>query len=251
MTAFGGSWAQDGGSSALLTVSARGHGTSRPRAPAYATWSLIALTTAVYLIQLLADETRASELVLRYGVTPEIFTGGEPPFGGFPQLLTPLSSIFLHGSWDHLAGNMIYLWVFGDDVEEVLGPFRFALLYLISGVCGALGYVMVDGHATIALVGASGCVSGVIAAYLMLEPCEPVVIALPGLDVRLATYWAVGGWILLQLFQYLWHSDEETFSTLAQPGGIIGGAVAFWLLCPAGIKLFQCLPGGERSNDAT
>jgi membrane associated rhomboid family serine protease len=236
----------------LLTVSRRGHGTSRPRAAAYATWALIALTSAIYLIQSNTDETAASELVLRYGVTPEILGGGERPFGGFPPLLTPLTSLFLHGSWDHLVGNMIYLWVFGDDIEDVLGPFRFVLFYLVCGVCGALGYVAMDGHATIALIGASGCVSGVIVAYLMLKPCEPVVIALPRRDVRLAGYWAVGGWILLQLFQFLWHSDEESFSTLAQAGGVIGGIVAFWLLCPSGTKLFQCLPlSSNQSTDAS
>src|SRR5689334_12755237 len=159
---------------ALFAVSPRGHDESRSRTRAYATWALIALTVAVYVVQLLADETRASELVLRYGVTPEIFSGGERPFGSLPPLLTPLTSIFLHGSWDHLAGNMIYLWVFGDDIEEVLGPLRFVLLYLVCGVCGALGYVLMDSHATIALLGATGAVSGVIVAYLMLKPCEPL-----------------------------------------------------------------------------
>jgi membrane associated rhomboid family serine protease len=232
----------------LLTVSARGTGTgAQARTPAYATWSLIALTTAIYLIQLLVDETRAQELVLRYAVTPEIFSGGERPFGGFPPLLTPLTAMFLHGSWDHLAGNMIYLWVFGDDIEEVLGPFRFVLFYLVCGVCGALGYVLMDSHATVALLGASGCVSGVIAAYLMLKPCEPLEIALPGLDVRMAVYWAVGGWLLLQLFQFLWHSDEESFSTLAQAGGMLAGAIAFWGLSPRGTTLFRCVhPRDDR-----
>jgi membrane associated rhomboid family serine protease len=232
----------------LLAVATRGLGRSRPRAPAYATWSLIALTVAIYLVQVSADETQASELILRYGVSPEIFGGGERPFGAFPQLLTPLTSIFLHGSWDHLAANMIYLWVFGDDIEEVLGPLRFTLFYLLCGVCGALGYVAMDSHATIAVIGASGCVSGVIAAYLMLEPCEPVLIRLPGVDLHLATYWTVGSWILLQLFQFLWHSDEESFSTLAQAGGIIGGAIAFWALSPHGTRFFQCL---EPTRDGT
>lgn len=213
----------------------------RPRARPFATWALIALSVAVYAVQLLADETRASELVLRYGLTPEIFSGGERPFGGLPPLLTPLTAIFLHGSWDHLVGNMIYLWVFGDAIEEVLGPARFVLLYLVCGVCGALGYVAMDPQATVALLGASGNVSGVIAAYLMLKPCEPVTIALPRFNLQIANHWAVGGWILLQLFQYLWHGEEETFSTLAQAGGVIGGAVAFWLLCPRGTRLFQCV----------
>jgi membrane associated rhomboid family serine protease len=193
------------------------------------------------MLQLLADETRASELVLRYGVTPEIFSGGERPFGAFPPLLTPLTAMLLHGSWDHLLGNMVYLWVFGEEIEEVLGALRFALLYVLSGVCGALGYVIMDAHQTIALLGASGCVTGVIAAYLVLKPCEPVRIVLPRLDLQIAIYWAVGSWILLQLFQFLWHSDEEAFATLAHPGGAIGGAVAFWVLCPRGTRLFQCM----------
>lgn len=218
---------------------------SRPRAPAYATWSLIAVTIAIYLVQTTSDETAASELILRYGFTPEIFSGGERPFGAFPQLLTPLTSIFLHGSWDHLAGNMIYLWVFGDDIEEVLGPVRYVVLYIVAGICGALGYVAMDGDATIALIGASGSVSGVIAAYLMLEPCEPVTIALPRLEVRIATYWAVGSWALLQLFQFLWHTDEESFTTLAQVGGVVGGVIAFWALSPPGTQLFRCLHPNE------
>jgi len=239
-----------GDQEALLAVSPRGHDKSQPHMRAYATWLLIALTVAVYVVQLLADETRASELVLRYGLTPEIFSGGERPFGGSPPLLTPLTSIFLHGSWDHLAGNMLYLWVFGDDIEDVLGPLRFALLYLVSGVCGALGYVAVDPHATVALLGATGSVSGVIAATLVLKPCDPVTIALPRLQIRIAMHWAVGSWILLQLFQFLWHSDEETFSTLAQAGGTIAGAIAFWLLCPRGTPLFQCLQAqGDRPTE--
>jgi membrane associated rhomboid family serine protease len=232
----------------LLTVSPRGIG-SPARAPALATWSLIALTVAVYLLQLVVDETRAQELILRYGMTPEIFGGGERPFGGFPPLLTPLTSMFLHGSWDHLLGNMIYLWVFGDDIEEVLGAFRFLVFYLLCGVCGALGYALMDSHATIALLGASGSVSGVIAAYLMLKPCEPLEISLPGLDLRMAVYWAVGGWLLLQLFQYLWHAEDESFSSLAQAGGVLAGAIAFWGLSPRGTKLFRCV--GPRETSAT
>lgn len=236
----------------MLSVSPRANGTaSQPRTPAYATWSLTALTIAIYLIQITSEETHASELVLRYGVTPEIFSGDERPFGAFPPILTPLTAMFLHGSWDHLLGNMIYLLVFGDDVEEVLGPLRFLLFYIVCGVCGALGYVAIDAHATTALLGASGCVSGVIAACLVLKPCEPVAIALPGREVRIAMYWAVGSWILLQLFQLLWHPDEESFATLAQVGGAIGGAAAFWLLCPRGIELFQCSFRGDDSSSDT
>lgn len=238
-------------SATVFTVSQRQTGNaSRRLKPAYATWSLIALTIAVYLVQITMHETAASELVLRFGVTPEIISGSERPYGGFPVWLTPLTAMFLHGSWDHLAGNMLYLWVFGDDIEDAIGPFRFLLTYLIAGVCGAIGYVIVDTHATLPLIGASGCVTGIIAAYLMLKPCEGVHIRLPRIDLTIATYWTVGGWLLLQLFQYLWHTDEEVFSTLAQAGGAIGGAAAFFLLSPRGLKLFQCLPArSDRSSD--
>lgn len=226
----------------MFIVSTRQTGNSSQRfKPAYATWSLIALTVAVYLLQITTNPTAASELVLRFGVTPEIISGGDTPYGAFPALLTPLTAMFLHGSWDHLAGNMIYLWLFGDAIEDALGPIRFVLFYLVCGVCGAISYVALDSQAAIPLIGASGCVTGLIVAYLMLKPCAGVTVALPRVDIILATYWAVGGWILLQLFQYLWHSDEEIFSSLAQAGGAIGGAVAFFLLSPPDLKLFQCL----------
>lgn len=238
-------------SATVFTFSQRKTGTTARRLrPAYATWSLIVLTIAVYLGQITTHETEASELVLRFGVTPEIISGGERPYGGFPVWLTPLTAMFLHGSWDHLAINMLYLWVFGDDIEDAIGPFRFLLVYLVAGICGAMSYVAIDTHATLPLIGASGCVTGIIVAYLMLKPCEGVHLRLPRIDLTVATYWAVGGWLLLQLFQYLWHTQEEVFSTLAQTGGAVGGAVAFYLLSPPGLKLFQCLPArNDRSSE--
>ena len=237
------------GIEALLTVSPRVPGSSRPR-PAYATWGLIALTVLVFAIQSAADEIRWSEIVLRYGVTPQIFTGGDRPFGQFPPFLTPLTAMFLHGSWDHLLGDIVFLWVFGTELEQLLGSLRFALLYLLSGICGALGYVMFDGGATVALLGASGAVSGVIAGYLMVRPCEPLAVPIGRFELRIAAYWAVGGWLLLQLFQFLWHSEEEVFSTLAQAGGALGGAIAFFALVPRGTRLFQCLHWrGDHASD--
>ncbi|WP_051444278.1 rhomboid family intramembrane serine protease [Afipia sp. P52-10] len=226
----------------MFIVSLRRTGNaSQRRKPAYATWTLIALTIAVYLLQASLGDNEASELMLRFGVTPEIVNGGERPYGGFPVWLTPLTALFLHGSWDHLTGNMLYLWMFGDDVEDALGPLRFVLLYLLSGICGAIGYVVLDGGATLPLLGASGCVAGVVAAYLMLKPCEGVHLALPRFDVHLSTSWAVGSWGLLQLFQVLWHREDEAFAMLAHGGGLLGGAAAFILLSPRGLKLFQCL----------
>lgn len=211
----------------------------RPR-PAVATWLLIALSVAVYLIQIGVDKHRFSELILRFGVTPEIFTGDDRPFGSFPPALTPLTSLFLHGSLDHLLGNLIYLWIFGRDIENVLGSLRFVLFWLLCGICGALGYVLGESHTTLPLIGATGCVSGMIVAYVMLKPCDSLPFNLPGRTWHVPAYWIVGSWLLVQLFQYLWWHAEDEFSTLAQPGGAIGGALVFWLLCPRGTRLFEC-----------
>ena len=225
----------------MLAVSTRENRTHarRPR-PAVATWLLIALSVVVYLIQIGVDKNRFSELILRFGVTPEIFTGGDRPFGSFPPVLTPLTSMFLHGSLDHLLGNLIYLWIFGRDIENVLGSLRFVLFWLLCGVCGALGYILGDSQTTLPLIGATGCVSGMIAAYVMLKPCDSLSFNLPGRTWHVPSYWIIGSWLLVQLFQYLWWHAEEEFSTLAQPGGAIGGALVFWLLCPRGTQLFEC-----------
>jgi membrane associated rhomboid family serine protease len=233
----------------LLAVFTRENDTHarRPRT-AVATWLLIALCLAVYLLQSGGGEQRFFELILRFGVTPEIFTGGDRPFGHFPPLLTPLTSLFLHGSLDHLLFNLIYLWIFGRDIEAVLGPFRFVLFWLACGVCGALGYVLTDSHTTLPLIGATGCVAGLIVASVMLKPCGEMAFELAGRLSRVPSYWVIGSWLLVQLFQYLWWHAEDEFSTLAQPGGAISALFAFWLLCPRGIRLFECHHAGQSGT---
>ena len=219
----------------------------RPRM-AVATWLLIALYVAVYLLQTVGDEHRFSEMILRFGVTPEIFTGGDRPFGQFPRLLTPLTGLFLHGSLDHLLLNLIYLWIFGRDIEAVLGPYRFLLFWLACGVCGALGYVLTDSHTTLPLIGATGCVAGMIVASMMLKPCGEMAFSLSGRLWRVPSYWVIGSWLLVQLFQYLWWHAEDEFSTLAQPGGAASALLAFWLLCPRGIRLLECHHSGQAGT---
>lgn len=227
----------------MLAVSAREESTHARRSRlAVATWLLIALCVAVYLLQISVEENRFSELILRFGVTPDIFTGGDRPFGHFPPSLTPLTSMFLHGSPDHLLCNLIYLWIFGRGIENLLGPLRFVLLWLACGICGALGYVLGDSQSALSLIGATGCVSGLIVASVMLKPCDSISFNLPGGARHIPAYWVIGSWLLVQLFQYLWWHAEEEFSTLAQPGGALGGALVFWLLCPRGTRLFECHP---------
>ena len=110
--------------------------------------------------------------------------------------------MFLHGGWDHLLGNMIYLWVFGDDIEEALGWLRYLVFYLLSGILAALGFIALDVHSTTPLIGASGAISGVLAAYLMLRPCAKVSVFVLRAVIRVRAYWVIGGWILLLAILY-------------------------------------------------
>src|SRR5262249_48622524 len=153
---------------------------------------------------------------------------------------------FLHGGWDHLLGNMIYLWVFGDDIEEALGRVRFIVFYFASGILAALAFAALDTRSTTPLIGASGAISGVLAAYLMLRPCAKVSVFVLRAVVRVRAYWVIGGWVLLQLY-FLGARADDGVAYGAHIGGLVAGAVLFFLLRPAGVNLFECV---EQPSEA-
>jgi membrane associated rhomboid family serine protease len=142
-----------------------------------------------------------------------------PELARVPAPLTVLTSMFLHGGWMHLIGNMIYLWIFGNNVEDSMGHARFVLLYLLCGVAAALAQAWVQPDATVPMVGASGAISGVLGAYLLLFPHARVHVAVPiGFMLHtldLPAVLVLGLWIGLQLLS----------SALATPGE---GGVAFF-----------------------
>jgi rhomboid family protein len=152
----------------------------------FATWGLIALNVLIYLIQVSADGATAQAIVAGFGATPAALIREVPTTGVLPPEATLVTSMFLHGGWDHLLGNMIYLFVFGDDIEEALGWLRFLVFYLACGVLAALGFVALNIHSTNPLVGASGAISGVLAAYLMVRPCAKVTVFVLRTVVRCA-----------------------------------------------------------------
>jgi membrane associated rhomboid family serine protease len=109
------------------------------------------------------------------GVVPAELTGAVPPGGGLPPPVTLLTYVFVHAGWLHLAGNMLYLWIFGNNVEERLGRPGFALTFVLGGAVAALAHVAVDPTSELPLVGASGAISAVLGAYLVLWPRARVV----------------------------------------------------------------------------
>lgn len=137
----------------------------------YVTVLLIAANVAAFFFQVAAPQGLASSVV-RFGAVPydivHFRAAGEA--GGVPALLTLLTSMFLHGSLFHLLGNMLYLWIFGNNVEDRLGPFRFVLFYLGSGVAAALTHILAHPGSRIPMIGASGAIAGVLGAYAVLYP---------------------------------------------------------------------------------
>ena len=142
--------------------------------------------------------------------------------GAQPQYLTLLSSMFLHGGWFHLIGNMMFLWVFGNNIEDAMGHVKFVVFYVITGVAAALAQMTVNPDSTVPMVGASGAVSGVLGAYILLYPHARVhTLLFFGFFVTTVQFKAwvmLGYWIVLQLVSGL--------TTLG--GATRGGGVAFF-----------------------
>jgi len=217
-----------------------------PRPP-YATWGLIGLNILIFLFQVSADGATERAIVASFGATPAALIRDIHTTGALPPELTVITSMFLHGGWDHLLGNMIYLFVFGDDIEEALGWMRFLVFYLVSGILAALGFVALDVHSTTPMIGASGAISGILAAYLMLRPCAKVTVFVLRAVVRVRAYWVIGGWILLQLFYFGSHTDDGV-AYAAHLFGLLAGAGLFWLMRPRNVELFECV---EQEGEAT
>ena len=147
--------------------------------------------------------------------------------------ITILTSMFLHGGWMHLIGNMLYLWIFGNNVEDSMGHVRFVIFYVICGVVAVFAHALPNAGSVIPMVGASGAISGILGAYLLLYPHARVLVAIPfGFflhTMRLPAMWVLGFWIVFQLLN----------SAFADPsrGGVafgahIGGFVAGLALIP-------------------
>jgi membrane associated rhomboid family serine protease len=135
------------------------------------TLSLIAVNAAVFFLQAAAPNG-LDLAALRFGAVPYAITHFRslPEAPAFPPLLTLLTSMFLHGSLLHLLGNMLYLWIFGNNIEDRLGPIRFILFYLVCGIAAALTHILFQPGSRIPMIGASGAIAGVLGAYWALFP---------------------------------------------------------------------------------
>ena len=213
----------------------------------YVTLALICLNVACFVFESSGID-RA--VIASFGIVPtemlsvRIFGGHANPSGDavpIPEALTLLTYMFFHGDILHIAGNMLFLWVFGDNVEDACGHVRYLVLYLASGICGGLLHVAMQATSDAPLIGASGAVAGVIAAYLVLHPRVQVwVIAFKFIPLRIPAVWVLGGWIILQVFM-LFVRQTGPIAWWAHIGGILAGAVLVVILRRPGVPLFAGL----------
>ena len=209
--------------------------------PPYATWALIAVNVIVFALQAGASDDTATAVILALGTVPAEIFHSVPHPGVLPAEITLVTSSFLHGGWGHLLGNMLFLFIFGDDIEEALGPWRFLAFYLLTGIAADLAYCVANPESTMPIVGASGPIAGILAAYLLLRPCAKVLIAVGWIPIwRVRAYWILGSWIALQVYHVLDKPGGE-IAYMAHVGGFVAGGLLFLALRPAWVELFECI----------
>lgn len=195
---------------------------------AFVTIALVIANIVIYLAGVMGLTGDTGRLDLALGLVPAVITGQaaiSPDIALVPAMLTPVTSTFLHGSLMHLAGNVMFLWVFGDNVEDAMGHMRFLIFYLVCGVCAGLIYVFVFPASQSPLIGASGAISGVAAAYLILHPRVRVFgLVMNWIPASLPAFVLLGIWIIYQILLAISGGDSQV-AWWAHVGGIAIGAL--------------------------
>ncbi|PIP11728.1 MAG: rhomboid family intramembrane serine protease, partial [bacterium (Candidatus Stahlbacteria) CG08_land_8_20_14_0_20_40_26] len=195
----------------------------------FVTYLLILINVALFIYELTLGKS-ANIFVSRYGCIPYEITRAKDiePYIGIPVYFTLLSSMFLHGSWWHLVGNMLFLFIFGDNVEDWWGHRRYILMYILFGLIAASLQILVSSNSRVPFIGASGAIAGVMGSYFFLYPHAKVnVILIFFFFIRIVwipAFLFLGFWILLQiLYGFLTPPSASNIAFFAHIGGFFGG----------------------------
>lgn len=234
----------------------------------FVTVGLIIINCGVFFFMWAMEDSLHAQAQLAFAVIPNELlnqpnqSGFRVPAGAFnvAEPITLVTYMFMHGNWMHLLGNMLFLWVFGDNVEDAMGHFRFLIFYLVCGVVAGLAHVYAmqllmpaDSPALGGqLIGASGAVSGIIAAYLMMHPNVRVwVLFLFRIPLRISAGVALMVWIGFQVVSvYLAYKDQDTSGTAywAHIGGLVAGAILVVFMRKPEVPLFDMSTGLENKE---
>ena len=205
--------------------------------PALVTFGLIALNVLAFFVELAQPSDAALQSFIQaWGVVPREYSAARdlPPTIPLPFWSTLLTSMFLHGGWMHLGGNMLYLWIFGDNLEKVMGAVRFLVFYLVCGLAASFAHIAFGAGSTIPAVGASGAISGVLGGYLGLFPRNRVRVLTRGGIAHVPAIVVLGFWIFIQFINGLGSLAATTetggVAYMAHIGGFITGLVLVKLM---------------------
>ena len=197
------------------------------------TYFIIGLCIIIFLIQLSSQSYKTGELFYSYGLIPSVLMGYDKlPLDLYviPAYLTIFTSMFMHGGFMHLIGNMLYMWIFADNIEDSLGPKKFIIFYLLSGIGAATAQILMDTHSQVPMVGASGAIGGVLGAYLINHPNARVLVLIPfgffSQLIKIKALYVLGFWFVLQFINSAMMSSQGGgVAYAAHIGGFVSGII--------------------------
>jgi rhomboid family protein len=198
--------------------------------PPLVNWLLIAANVAAFFLELSQPSERALQsFITAWGVVPREYSSGHDiaPLIPLPFWSTLITSMFLHGGWMHLGGNMLYLWIFGDNLNKVMGQVRYFLFYIVCGLAAGLAHIAFNSGSGVPSVGASGAISGVLGGYMVLFPRNRVRVMMRGGITAVPAYVMLGLWILIQIVSGAMGQGGEGggVAFMAHIGGFAAGLV--------------------------
>jgi membrane associated rhomboid family serine protease len=212
------------------------------------TIALIAINTLIFLYQLSLGTRGGQLFVYQFGAIPSVIVGAQSlpaTVAVVPPALSLFTSMFLHGGWMHLIGNMWFLWIFGDNIEEAMGHFRYLIFYLLSGLLASISHVLSNVSSSIPSIGASGAIAGVLGAYILLYPRARVLTLLfLGWFIRLIYIpagFVLGFWFVLQLLSGSVSQGQDAGGVAfwAHIGGFVAGMLLVGLFKRKEIRFFN------------
>lgn len=201
----------------------------------YVTWSIMAICSLVFLLMIFMPDHLAQRILYLYGMVPYRYTNPEwsQHFGLPPDYyFSFVSNLFLHGGWEHIIFNLVFLWIFADNIEDLMGHKRFIVFYLLCGVLATYAQWYFSQNLVVPVVGASGAIAGLLGAYFFRFPYAKVVILVPilfyPLFFEVPAIGFVGVWVIFQLHEITTaavYSQAATSAWWAHLGGFVAGAL--------------------------
>ncbi|PCI05935.1 MAG: rhomboid family intramembrane serine protease [Hyphomicrobiales bacterium] len=221
----------------------------------YVNYAIIAVNIIIWLISAspaIVDPETAKRAAISFGFIPSVVNNlAELPleFVVIPEKLTYVSYAFLHANFMHLAGNMLFIWVFGDNIEDAMGHLRYIFFYLLCAAGAAFFHALVAQNSNAPLIGASGAAAGIVAAYLILHPNVRIwILALGRIPLRIPAYIVLGAWIAFQVWNFV-ANPEDQVSWAAHIGGLIAGAILIFPFKRKNVPLFDREPDAAKPSN--